>query len=1228
MDQPQLKNIKVLRPIALILLFSLCSLHAYSALAAAANDPILPNIATDKLALLSFKSLLSDPLGALASWRNESHNHCRWLGVTCGRRHPQRVTALDLDSLNLTGIISPNIANLTFLRRIHFPNNLLNGHIPQELGRLSRLQYLNLSMNSLEGEIPSNLGQCLNLQTLSLDYNKLSGEIPTDFSSLRKLDTLFLSNNNLTGYIPPLLGRTPSLTLVDLSGNRLTGGIPPFLANSSTLNVLYLFDNNLARVIPQLLGNSSSLYALDLSNNNLTGEIPPMLGSSPIAYLNLAYNSLTGGIPSLLGTSLSLQYLDLSMNSLTEEIPYSIGISLSLEHLDLQSNKLSGSIPQSFGNSSSLAFINLAKNNLMGGLPPFLAIPSSLSFLGLSMNQLSGGIPSSLGNISSLQYLYLASNNLMGSIPESLGNIPDLQELDLTFNNLSGQIPTFLYNCSSLTYFGVGSNRLSGTLPPNMGLTLPNLQNLVMQGNQFHGPIPVSLCNASGLQMLDLSNNSFSGLVPSNLGSLQNLSDLNIGWNQLQAHDWSVFSSLTNCSVLETLILAQNKFEGRLPSSVGNLSTQLAWLSIGDNQISGPIPAEIGNLVSLTVLFLDRNLFMGEIPETIGKLQNLHVMYLSGNKLSGPIPSTFGNLTQLNELYMQENELSGSIPASFGNCRNLELLNLSHNALIGSIPRELVGISLLAQYLDLSHNYLTGPMPMEVDNLVNLGRLDVSENRLSGGIPSTLGACQLLEHLYMQGNFFEGSIPQGLESLKGMVDLDLSQNNMSGPIPDFFRSLRSLQYLNLSFNDLEGEVPKGGIFDNATEISVLGNRRLGGGDPALQLPPCHVKGSKRTFLKVAIPVAGATIVLVLCLLAIRCRPRKAGEKSLCVSNIGDKYKKLSYADIHRATNGFSSGNLVGTGSFGSVYKGKIDLEEKDIIVKVFNLHQIGALKSFSAECEALRNMRHRNLVKIITSCSTIDSRGNDFKALVFEYMPNGSLEEWLHPKAPEHDQAKKLNLTQRLNIVIDVASGLNYLHHGNAVPVVHCDLKPSNILLDNDMTAHVGDFGLARFLSTSSSATSKNSTSWMGIKGSIGYVAPEYAMGSKISTQGDVYSYGILLLEILTGKKPIDDMFKDGLNLHKFVSTAFPEGIMEILDPQILQEECEEANNNSRNENTARMRTRRCITSLLGIGLSCSKESPKERMDMRDVANKLKVVKDKLSVVEIFEEGANLPHNE
>uniref|UniRef100_A0A6I9QLK8 Probable LRR receptor-like serine/threonine-protein kinase At3g47570 n=2 Tax=Elaeis guineensis var. tenera TaxID=51953 RepID=A0A6I9QLK8_ELAGV len=164
--------------------------------------------------------------------------------------------------------------------------------------------------------------------------------------------------------------------------------------------------------------------------------------------------------------------------------------------------------------------------------------------------------------------------------------------------------------------------------------------------------------------------------------------------------------------------------------------------------------------------------------------------------------------------------------------------------------------------------------------------------------------------------------------------------------------------------------------------------------------------------------------------------------------------------------------------------------ERIVAVKVLNLQRYGACRSFMAECKALRNIRHRNLVKIFTSCSSVDHHGNDFKALVFEFMPNGSLEEWLHPNAREDHQSRSLSLIQRLNIAIDIASALEYLHHLGPTPIVHCDLKPSNVLLDNDLTARVGDFGLARFLVQTRGESSQSSSSTVGIKGTIGYVPP------------------------------------------------------------------------------------------------------------------------------------------
>ena len=201
--------------------------------------------------------------------------------------------------------------------------------------------------------------------------------------------------------------------------------------------------------------------------------------------------------------------------------------------------------------------------------------------------------------------------------------------------------------------------------------------------------------------------------------------------------------------------------------------------------------------------------------------------------------------------------------------------------------------------------------------------------------------------------------------------------------------------------------------------------------------------------------------------------------------------KMSYKSLLKATDGFSSTHLIGVGSFGSVYKGVIDEDGTVVASKVINLRCQGASKSIMAECKALKNIRHRNLVKVITSCSSIDFQGNDFKAIVYEYMPNGSLERWLHPNAaPQRDEEieiQKLTLLRRISIAIDVASALDYLHHHCRETILHCDLKPSNILLDKDLSAHIGDFGLARFYQAVSNPALNSS---VGVRGSIGDVAP------------------------------------------------------------------------------------------------------------------------------------------
>lgn len=307
--------------------------------------------------------------------------------------------------------------------------------------------------------------------------------------------------------------------------------------------------------------------------------------------------------------------------------------------------------------------------------------------------------------------------------------------------------------------------------------------------------------------------------------------------------------------------------------------------------------------------------------------------------------------------------------------------------------------------------------------------------------------------------------------------------------------------------------------------------------------------------------------------------------------------------LSRGTDGFSEANLLGSGRYGVVYKCVFDNEDKTFAVKVFNLSQSGSSKSFEVECEAMRRIRHRRLIKIITCCSSFDLQGQEFKALVFEFMPNGSLDVWLHPKFHKFATSRTLSLAQRLDIAADIIAAVEYLHNSCQPPVIHCDLKPSNILLAEDMSARVGDFGISKFLPENTSRRMQNSYSITGIRGSIGYVAPEYGEGSAISTAGDIYSLGVLLLEIFTGRSPTDDMFRDSLGLHKFTEDALPDRTLEIVDSTIwLHIEPKDS--------ITRRGVQECLISVFRLGLSCSKQQPRERPSIRDVAAEMHAIRD------------------
>ena len=797
-----------------------------------------------------------------------------------------------------------------------------------------------------------------------------------------------------------------------------------------------------------------------------------------VTALNLTGMGLQGTISPYVGNLSFLVTLDLRNNSFYGHLIPEIGHLRRLSVLILQFNLLEGVIPASVYHCQTLRVISLAHNELRGVLPKYwISNLTSLHTLYLGNNNFTGTIPPPLVNNSKLLYLFLDFTNLHGTIPDEIGNLKNLKSLALGANNLNGTIPSSIFNISSLQTLALAFNSLSGTLPSTFGLQLPNLGALYLSENQLSGSIPSYLSNCSQLTLLDLSFNQFIGPVPTFLGHLENLQILDLIENQLENQpgslELSFLTDLTRCRSLKMLVISDNLFSSLLPDSVGNLSSSIQAFVANSCNIKGPIPKGIGSLRSLSVLFLSDNNLSGPIPSTIKGMKSLQRLYLDGNQLEQLIPTEICLLANLGEMALQNNNMSGPIPSCIGNLIHLQIMFLSSNSLSSSIPSSLWSLENLL-FLNLSFNSLEGNLHANMRALKMLQSIDLSGNRISGKIPTILGDFQSLSVLNLSKNSFSEAIPEQLGDLITLDYLDLSHNNLSGEIPKSLVALSHLHYLNLSCNKLSGEIPRRGPFANFTAASFVDNEALCG-QPIFQVPSCHTtsKPKAKFLLKFILLVFASTSILIVVTL-IMMKHRKNNVKTQNTIDVAPavEHRLISYQELRYATNDFSEANILGVGSFGSVFKGILS-EGTFIAVKVLNLQLEGAFKSFDAECKVLARVRHRNLVKVISSCSNPELR-----ALVLQYMPNGSLEKWLY------SFNYCLSLFQRVSIMLDVALALEYLHHGQFDPVVHCDLKPNNVLLDDQMVAHVGDFGIAKILAENKTATQTKTL------GTLGYIAP------------------------------------------------------------------------------------------------------------------------------------------
>ncbi|GJN38631.1 hypothetical protein PR202_gb27691 [Eleusine coracana subsp. coracana] len=897
---------------------------------------------------------------------------------------------------------------------------------------------------------------------------------------------------------------------------------------------------------------AGSVTELSLQSLNLSGSVPASVCSlKSLARLDLSYNNLTGAFPAAaLYACSNLTYLDLSNNLFSGPLPADIdGLSPAMEHLNLSTNRFAGPVPPPVARLPALKSLMLDTNRFAGAYPAAgISRLAGLERLTLADNEFAPGpVPPEFAKLTKLTYLWMSNMNLTGEIPDALGSLTELRTMAMSGNMLTGAVPAWVLQHEKLEVVYLYDNRLSGPLPRNV--SAPNVVELDLSTNQLTGTIPDSFGNLKSLYLLFLYKNQLTGTIPASIGLLPRLGDIRLFFNQLS---------------------------GELPPELGKHSP-LGNLEVSNNNLSGPLRESLcanGKLYDIVVF---NNSFSGALPANLRDCVLLNNLMLYNNRFTGEFPAEIWSFPKLTTVMIQNNSFTGTLPPviSF----NMSRIEMGDNSFTGSVPTSATKLHVFKA----GNNRFTGELPADMSKLASLTDFLVPGNRITGSIPGSIKLLQKLNSLDLSGNLLSGPIPPGsIGQLPVLNILDLSSNELTGDIPSNIHN--AFISLNLSSNRLTGEVPAA-LQTAAYDRSFLGNdrglcARAGSGTG---LPTCsggpggHDALSKGLIVLFSI-LAGVVLVGIVGIAWLLLRRRKD------IREVTDwkmtAFTQLDFTESDVLSN-LREENVIGSGGSGKVYRihlaGGGNGGGRMVAVKrIWNSRKLDAKldKEFESEVKVLGSIRHNNIVKLLCCVSSQDA-----KLLVYEYMENRSLDRWLHHR--DRDGAPvPPDWPTRLAIAIDAAKGLSYMHHDCAQPIVHRDVKSSNILLDLDFQAKIADFGLARILVKSGEPESVSA-----IGGTFGYMAPEYGYRPKVNEKVDVYSFGVVLLELTTGKVANDS--GADLCLAEWAWKRYQKGapFEDVVDEAIRGE-------------PALMQD---ILSVFTLGVICTGENPMTRPSMKEV---------------------------